>query len=64
MQSVFARVLLGLAVAVIVAIVLFYIGVALIYVAIVGGGIAIAALILAALGRGVAGGRLPDRGDV
>jgi hypothetical protein len=64
MQSVAARILLALVVAVGVAIVLFYIGVALIYVALVGGGLAILFLILIALGRGVAGRRSPDAGGL
>jgi hypothetical protein len=55
MRSVFARVLLALVIAVVVAIVLFYIGVALIYVALVGGAVAIVMLILAGIGRGVVG---------
>jgi hypothetical protein len=59
MQNVFARVLLALVVAVVVAIVLFYIGVALIYVALVGGAVAIVLLILTAIGRGVSGPHPP-----
>jgi hypothetical protein len=56
MRSVGARILAALAIAVVVAIVLFYIGVALVYVAIVGGALAIVLLILFAIGRGVTGG--------
>lgn len=58
-MGVFGRVLLALVAAVVVAIVLFYVGVALIYVALVGGAVAIVLLILAGIGRGVVGPRPP-----
>jgi hypothetical protein len=63
MRSVGARVLLALVVALAVAVGLFYVGVALLYVALIGGGLAILLLVLLAVGGGGwAAGRLRNSG--
>ncbi len=62
MQSVTTKIFIALAAAIAAAAVLFYVGVALVYIALVCGVVAIAALLVLGIGRGITGRRLPGSG--